>query len=105
VNKIETNTNLVVQDGETIILGGLIREDTTNTIDGIPFLSKIPLIGSLFSTTTKNTTRAELILLLTPHVLRTQKEAKSVTEDYVRKYRDIARDRKIDEFLLERMQK
>ena len=44
LNKAEATTNVVVKDGETIVIGGLIREDTTKSITGVPWLSKIPLL-------------------------------------------------------------
>lgn len=83
INKTEAATNLVVQDGQTIIIGGLIREDTTKSRTGVPWLSKLPLLGWLFGNTEDNKTRAELIILLTPHVMKDQKEARDVTADYV----------------------
>jgi len=46
--KTEATTNLVAQDGQTIVMGGLIREDGTKRKDGIPFLSSIPIIGTFF---------------------------------------------------------
>lgn len=105
INKTEATTNLVAQDGETIIIGGLIREDVTKAKDGIPFLSKIPLIGNLFGTTTDNTTRAELIILLTPRVVRTMEEAGGVTSDYVEKYKGVAKDKEVNKFIEERGKK
>ncbi len=51
INKTEAKTNLVAQDGQTIIIGGLIREDITRNRAGIPFLSKIPILGYLFGST------------------------------------------------------
>jgi type II secretory pathway component GspD/PulD (secretin) len=83
VNKTEASTTLTVQDGETIIIGGLIREDNTNSDSGVPFLSKIPLLGFLFGNRSRDTSRQELIILLTPHVLKNQKEAKSITDEYI----------------------
>jgi type II secretory pathway component GspD/PulD (secretin) len=83
INKTEAATNLVVHDGQTIVIGGLIREDKSNDNAGIPFLSRIPLLGYLFGTTTKNTTRNELIILLTPRVIKSARDAKDVTADYV----------------------
>jgi general secretion pathway protein D len=83
LNKTEAATNLVVQDGQTIIIGGLIREDTTKARTGIPFLSKIPLLGWLFGNTRDDKQRQELIILLTPHVLKNQAEAKDVSEEYI----------------------
>lgn len=83
VNKTEASTNLTVQDGETIVIGGLIREDNTNTEMGVPFLSKIPLLGFLFGNKSRDIRRQELIILLTPHVLRNQKEARNITDEYI----------------------
>lgn len=83
INKTEADTSLVVQDGQSIVIGGLIREDTSNTRSGIPFLSKIPIIGWLFGNTSKEKQRTELIILLTPHVMRNQVEANKVTSGYV----------------------
>ena len=83
IEKTETTTNLIAQDGETIIIGGLIREDIRKEKDGIPFLSKIPLIGNLFSFTSDSTDRTELIILLTPHVIKNEKDAVEITSDYM----------------------
>jgi type II secretory pathway component GspD/PulD (secretin) len=83
INKTEASTNLVVQDGQTIVIGGLIREDNSKALSGVPFLSKIPLIGWLFGNTQDDKSRAELIILLTPHVIKNQKDAQAVTSDYV----------------------
>ncbi len=83
VNKTEASTNLAVQDGETIIIGGLIREDTTNSEVGVPFLSKVPLLGFLFGNKSREAQRQELIILLTPHVLKNQKEARNITNEYI----------------------
>ncbi len=83
VNKTEASTNLAVQDGETIIIGGLIREDTTNSEVGVPFLSKVPLLGFLFGNRSREAQRQELIILLTPHVLKNQKEARNITNEYI----------------------
>jgi general secretion pathway protein D len=85
LNKAEATTNVVVKDGETIVIGGLIREDTTKSRTGIPWLTKIPLLGYLFGNTIDNEKRQEMIILLTPRVVRTQGEAETLTNDYVDK--------------------
>jgi len=83
INKTEANTSLVVQDGQSIVIGGLIREDTSNTRSGIPLLSRIPILGWLFGNTSKEKQRTELIILLTPHVMKNQVDATKVTSGYV----------------------
>jgi type II secretory pathway component GspD/PulD (secretin) len=83
LNKAEATTNVVVKDGETIVIGGLIREDTSKSRTGVPWLTKIPILGYLFGNTTDDDSRQEIIVLLTPRVIKTQSEAKEVTSDYV----------------------
>ncbi len=86
LNKTEASTNLVVQDGHTIIIGGLIREDKTKSRTGIPWLSKVPLLGFLFGNTVDDQSRTEIVILLTPHVVKNQNEAKSLTTSFVDKF-------------------
>jgi general secretion pathway protein D len=102
INKTEATTNLVAKDGQTVIIGGLIREDVTKGKTGIPFLSKIPLLGWLFSNVSDKRSRTELIILLTPHVVRNQDEAGNVTADYLKKFKGRISDRDINQFLRER---
>jgi general secretion pathway protein D len=87
INKTEATSNLVVQDGQTIVMGGLIREDTSKSVSGIPYLSKIPILGYLFGSRSAGPNqRIEIIMLLTPHVLKSQKDAGEITSDYVGKF-------------------
>ena len=104
--KTEATTNLVAQDGQTIVIGGLIREDITKSKDGIPFLSSIPIIGNLFSSTIDNSTRTELIILLTPRVVKNQADVQKVTEGFIEQYKDTSKDEDVREFIKEkRLQK
>ncbi len=105
IDKTEATTNLVAQDGATIVIGGLIREDTNKTRTGIPFLSKIPILGYLFGSTTDESKRTELIILLTPHVMKNQQEAGDVTSDYVDRFKGSTKDKDINKFIKERSQK
>lgn len=74
-------TNIIANSGQTIILGGLIRTDETRGKAGIPWLSRLPIVGALFGVTDNSRTRTELILLLTPRVIADQNEAKRLTEE------------------------
>jgi type II secretory pathway component GspD/PulD (secretin) len=85
LNKTEASTNLVVQDGQTIVIGGLIREDTNKSREGIPFLYKIPFIGWLFGGSHDDTKRQELIILLTPTVIKTQADAITLSSELIDK--------------------
>lgn len=68
-NTTELRTNIMVKDGETIVLGGLFRDVVTSTRKQIPLLGDIPLIGALFKGTTDRTQREEVMILLTPHII------------------------------------
>jgi general secretion pathway protein D len=66
----EVNTEIRLRDGETNMLAGLIRDDERQSVDGIPGLSDIPVVGHIFTHTTKNTDQSDIILTLTPHIIR-----------------------------------
>ncbi len=66
----EIKTTIRLRDGETNMLAGLIRDDERDSLDGIPGLSDLPLIGRLFAHNTKSTDQSDIILTLTPHLVR-----------------------------------
>lgn len=68
-NQQVVQTQITVQDGDTIAIGGLIGETTTDSISGIPLLDRIPYIGALFGTKNYSHERTELIIFMTPHVI------------------------------------
>ena len=80
----EIKSSVAVQSGETIVLGGLINEKNDYTKSGIPFLHEIPLIGPLFGSTEKNKRKTELVLLITPRVVKSRLDARLVTNEFKR---------------------
>jgi general secretion pathway protein D len=66
----EINTVIRLRDGETNMLAGLIRDDERNSLSGIPGLSDMPLVGRLFGHTQKTTEQTDIVLTLTPHIIR-----------------------------------
>jgi general secretion pathway protein D len=74
-------TSIVVASGESIVLGGLIRENRRRSSDGIPLLSKIPIIGAAFGTQTLNRDRTELVLIITPKIVSDTSQARQVSEE------------------------
>jgi general secretion pathway protein D len=74
-------TRVVVQDGQTIGMAGLIRDNVSNGNSGIPFLKDIPILGTLVSTQNNSRMRTELLVLITPHVVHDQRDARALTED------------------------
>lgn len=94
-NTRKANTTGIVQDGHTLIIGGIINEKKGFTRSGIPLLSKIPLFGYLFGTTKDTSSRTELIMMITPHVVANHDEADALTEDYRNRVKDLKK--RIDE--------
>ena len=70
-----------VQSGQTMVMGGLIGETKQNTSNGIPLLSRIPLLGGLFGNQALVNNRTELVMFITPRVVETETDLKSVVED------------------------
>jgi type IV pilus assembly protein PilQ len=60
---------VLVADGETIVMGGLTQTSITVSKTGIPFLVDLPLIGRLFGVTSRNETKRDLLILITPHIV------------------------------------
>ena len=85
----EINTNVAVQSGETIVLGGLIREDKETSDSGIPFLKDIPGIGMLFGGKRIANTKTELIVMITPSAVGNPQDARRVTEEYKDKLKGV----------------
>ncbi len=74
-------SRVVVQDGQTIGLAGLIRDNVSEGNSGIPLLKDIPVLGSLFSQQTNTRMKTELLVMITPHVIEDQRDARALTED------------------------
>jgi general secretion pathway protein D len=77
----KVTTRVVVQDGQTIGIAGLIQDSSSEGNDGIPFLKDIPVLGTAFSNQNNNRMRTELLILITPHVIQDQRDAMRLTED------------------------
>ena len=86
-NTTELKTNIVVKDGETIVIGGLFRDVITTTRNQVPLLGDLPLVGALFRGTTDQTQREEVIVLLTTHIIDEPSDLESIAraEDISRK--------------------
>lgn len=89
--KRNIDTTVAVQSGQTIALGGLIQDNKTNTKVGIPFLSKIPFFGALFRSTTDTIVRNELLVLVTPRIVRDERGAFEATQELRHRMEDLER--------------
>jgi general secretion pathway protein D len=75
-------SSVAVRSGEALVLGGLIRDNTTSGKSGVPVLQDIPLLGSLFGATTNSTDRTELVVLITPRVVRSTQDAREISQEF-----------------------
>ena len=83
------STSIAVQDGQVIALGGLIRSTRTRGKTGIPYLSRLPIVGALFGRHENSEERTELLILLRPRVLRSIDDASAVTDELRSKIRTV----------------
>jgi general secretion pathway protein D len=70
VNKTEVETSVMVKDGQTIVLAGLRDQNKVHSKQGIPGLMDLPLIGGAFSRTSDTMTNTEIVILITPHIVK-----------------------------------
>ncbi|MBB5861700.1 general secretion pathway protein D [Xanthomonas arboricola] len=87
INTRRVKTEAAVQSGDTMMLAGLIDDSTTDGSSGVPFLSKLPVVGALFGSKTRDNTRREVIVLITPSIVRNPQEARNLTDEYGQKFK------------------
>lgn len=78
----QVNSDVVVENGQTIIIGGLINNRTINTVEGVPGLKDIPLFGRLFRRDTKTEDKVSLFIFLTPYVVEKPEELSKITQEH-----------------------
>jgi general secretion pathway protein D len=81
----EINSSVAVQSGETIVLGGLIKDNNTDDNNGIPLLHDVPILGTLFGSKTRTKDKTELVVLITPRVVKSRQDAGLITDEFKRK--------------------
>ncbi len=87
LNKRQFETTLTVGDGQILAIGGLLNDDERRTIERIPFLSDLPVLGNLFKSKSKTRSKTNLMVFIRPTVLRTRRDGDALTGrryDYVR---------------------
>ena len=87
ISSRKLKTNAITQSGDTTVLAGLIQDSVTRGSSGFPGLSRIPVIGGLFGTQRSRQSRNEVIILITPTIVRNPQEARDLTDEYSRRFR------------------
>lgn len=75
VNTSSVDSKVIVRDGDTIVIGGILKTDDNKVTDGVPWLSQIPVLGWLFEYEKVEKTRRELLIFLTPRILKAEEAA------------------------------
>jgi general secretion pathway protein D len=87
IDTSKVTTSVAAPSGETIVLAGLISDGADKSSTGVPGLSRIPVLGGLFGYQGSTKTRDELVVLITPTVIRNPREARDLTDEYGRRFR------------------
>lgn len=87
ITQRKIDTSVAVQSGETLVLGGLIKENNEASNEGVPGVRHVPIFGWLFSSDRKYKRRTELVVLITPTAVTDRSEARDVTREYRNKLR------------------
>jgi general secretion pathway protein D len=90
--KRSAKTSIVVKDKETVVIGGLIQDQEGETVSKVPFLGDIPLLGWLFKTTNKTRQKTNLMILLTPHIIRDAADLATTSDDQRVKFGESAKE-------------
>ena len=85
IQQRKISSTVAIQSGETVVLGGLIRENKNRTQSGLPGLYNIPVLGLLFGNTSDSARRTELVILITPRAVQDANAARSITDEFRRK--------------------
>lgn len=94
-SKREVKTSVLVANGQTVIIGGLIKEAEKELKNRVPFFSYIPLIGNLFKSTEKQREKVDLMIFLTPYIIETPEHASQVTDRIIRDGQDLSEAERI----------
>jgi general secretion pathway protein D len=95
-SKRSVQTQVTVQDGDTIAIGGIIQESTGFSTSGVPFLNRIPVIGAAFGSRSYSKSRTELIIFMTPRVIYDTNQIQEASDELEQNLRHLRRDIKND---------
>jgi general secretion pathway protein D len=90
IQQRQIKSTVAVQSGESVALGGLIRDSNGRIVTGLPIVSEIPILGNLFKNTSDTQRRTELLVLITPRVATSRQDAREITEELRSRVRSLA---------------
>jgi general secretion pathway protein D len=84
-------TRVVVRDQQTVVIGGLLQEREVATVSKVPLLGDLPILGHLFKRTSKSKRKTNLIIMLTPYIVKDQLELQAIRERKLREHQEFTR--------------
>ncbi|HUO53728.1 MAG TPA: type II secretion system secretin GspD [Rhodoblastus sp.] len=91
IQQRKVNTQVVVTDGDSLMLGGLMQNSRSNVANQVPVLGDVPIFGNAFKNNNDTIAKTELLIMITPHVVRSVGEAREITEEYKRQILSVSR--------------
>jgi general secretion pathway protein D len=91
ITQRKVETNVAVQSGQTVVLGGMIKDKTSKDNTGVPFLKDIPWLGHLFKSVDNGDERTELLVMIKPIVIDSTQKANDVTNEYKSRMKKVSR--------------
>lgn len=88
-NTTKAKTSIVVPNEHGIVIGGIMDETKSKSYQGIPFLSSLPILGGLFRYETDTTTKKELVIIITPHVVVNKMEGEKLTDEFINRLKEV----------------
>ncbi len=88
----QINSKVAVRSGETMVLGGLIKDNTGSSKSGLPLLSSIPIVGALFGRHNNTADRTELLVVLTPRVVRSDEDVRAISRELRERMKGLVAD-------------
>ena len=76
INKKQVNTEVLVENGGTVVIGGIFTQEDSNDVNKVPFLGDLPVVGYLFKNTTRSSRRTELLIFITPKIVTDRSAAR-----------------------------
>jgi general secretion pathway protein D len=95
-SKRTAKTTVVVDSKQTVVIGGLFRDDFDTTVQKVPCLGDIPILGKLFSSSSDNSRKTNLVIFLTPHIVRTAEDIRRIKEQVGEHHERFKRDQDIE---------
>lgn len=87
--KRQANTTVVVKNGNTVVIGGMIRDDKIENVSKVPIFGSLPLLGPLFRSQSSRSEKVNLLIFLTPHVISSSDQLEKEAKERAKKFRDV----------------